>query len=80
MRLSMIVPFLLLLSTTVAGQGSASAAGYHVEYSFNSANNSRTTPDGLLALGGKLYGTTGGGSLSNCKRKGGCGTVFSSTP
>lgn len=80
MRLSMIVSLLALLGAAIAGPRPASAAGYRVEYAFNSTNNSRSSTGGLLALGDKLYGVTSGGSLSDCERKGSCGTVFSFDP
>ena len=80
MRLSMIVSVLLLLGAAIAEPRPASAAGYRVEYAFNSANNSRSSTGGLLTFGDKLYGVTSGGSHSDCKRKGSCGTVFSFDP
>ncbi len=78
MRLSRIVAFLALLGTAIAGRGPAMATAFHVEYSFSAGSSGGIATGGLLALGGKLYGTTGAGGSANCKN--GCGTVFSFDP
>lgn len=50
-----------------------------VVYAFKCSGDGRYPYAGLVAFGGKFFGTTLGGGGSTCKH-GGCGTVFSLTP
>ncbi len=58
--------------------GAASAATYHVLYSFQGGSDGAVPYGGLIDVGGTLYGTTSEGGAA-CPAPG-CGIVFSITP
>jgi len=51
-----------------------------VLYSFNGGSDGASPSGSMVALGGKLYGTTMVGGGTGCFSRAGCGTIFEITP
>ena len=51
-----------------------------VLYSFNGGSDGANPSGSVVALGGKLYGTTSAGGGTGCFSRAGCGTIFEITP
>jgi uncharacterized repeat protein (TIGR03803 family) len=59
----------------------ASSGNYKVLYSFGGSSSDGASPNGLIDVGGTLYGTTRAGGVYSCSyyARPGCGTVFTVT-